>query len=85
MSAVHSSLSSPDWAQKVAGFQTLRGLINASSTFTDQFIINLKNLETSITRCLQELRSQVVKEATVTIAYIAQQYQYKVSHFAGKF
>ena len=78
MQTVGCALNSSDWTQKVAGFQMLRGLANASASFSESFITSLKTLESSIGKCLQELRSQVVKEACVTIAFIAQQYQYKV-------
>ena len=78
MQIVEAALSSTDWTKKVAGFQMLRGLVNASASFSDNFITGLQPLQTSIRNCLQELRSQVIKEACVSIAFIAQQYQYKV-------
>ena len=80
---VETALNSTDWTQKIAGFQMLRGLVNASASFSDTFITCLKSLESSIEKCLQELRSQVVKEACVSIAFIAQQYQYKVTRPKG--
>ena len=56
---IHSSLTDTDWTSKVTGFQTVRGLVNASASFADQFVEKLKYIETPMLTCLKDLRSQV--------------------------
>ena len=78
MAGVHTRLTALDWSLKVTGFQCLRGIIMASTSYTDHLLERLKLLETGISDSLRDTRSAVVREAAVTIAFIAQQHQYKV-------
>ena len=75
---LQASLASTDWNSKVSAFQSVRGLVNASASLADEFVEKLKYLEAPVLACLKDLRSQVIRECCVTIAYIAQQFQYKV-------
>ena len=59
LAGLYSSLTSSDWNSKVAGFQTVRGLVNASASFADEFAEKLKYLEGPVLACLKDLRSQV--------------------------
>ena len=59
LAGLHSSLTGSDWSSKVSGFQTLRGLVNASASFADEFVEKLKFLEGPVLACLKDLRSQV--------------------------
>ena len=54
-----TSLNDSEWSSKVTGFQTLRGLVNASASLADQFVEKLKFLEAALLTCLKDLRSQV--------------------------
>ena len=82
---MHASLSASEWTTRVAGFQTLRGVINVSTSYADHVtdILRLRYLDSGIENCLRDTRSVVVKECCVTIAFIAQQYQYKVKWWEG--
>ena len=79
MAGVHTRLTAQDWGLRVQGFQTLRGIILASTAFTDHLLERLRLLETGISDSLRDTRSAVVREAAVTIAFIAQQHQYQAS------
>ena len=48
---------------------------------TGCYVNYFSHLESGLLSCLRDQRSQVVKECCVTIAYIAQQFQYKVVCF----
>ena len=79
MAGVYTRLTSTDWGLRVTAFQSLRGIILASSgSYTDTLLERLKLLETGISDSLRDTRSAVVREAAVTIAFIAQQHQYQV-------
>lgn len=78
IAGVYTRLTASDWALKVTAFQSLRGIILASTAFTDHLLERLKLLETGISDSLRDTRSAVVREAAVTIAFIAQQHQYQV-------
>ena len=79
MAGVYTRLTSTDWGLRVTAFQSLRGIILASSgLYTETLLERLKLLETGISDSLRDTRSAVVREAAVTIAFIAQQHQYQV-------
>ena len=78
MAGVYTRLTASDWGLRVTAFQSLRGIILASTSYTDQLLERLKLLETGISDSLRDTRSAVVREAAVTIAFIAQQHQYQV-------
>ena len=59
LAGLHSSLTAADWSSKVSGFQSVRGLVNASASFADEFVEKLKYLEGPVLACLKDLRSQV--------------------------
>lgn len=44
----------------------------AGATQTDEFQVGLKNLDIALQSSVKDLRSQVVREACITIAYLAQ-------------
>ena len=79
MAGVYTRLTASDWGLRVTAFRSLRGIILASTSYTDQLLERLKLLETGISDSLRDTRSAVVREAAVTIAFIAQQHQYQVS------
>ena len=59
LAGLHASLAATDWSSKVSGFQSVRGLVNASASFADEFVEKLKYLEGPVLACLKDLRSQV--------------------------
>ena len=59
LAGIQSSLTAADWSSKVSGFQTLRGLVNASGGYAEEFVEKLKYLEGPVLACLKDLRSQV--------------------------
>ena len=67
LAGLHSSLTDSDWNSKVSGFQTVRGLVNASASFADEFVEKLKYLEGPVLACLKDLRSQVDKLFTLCL------------------
>ena len=78
VAAVHTALTASDWAARVTGLQTLRGLVTASAACKEQLLARLGLLEAGLEAAVADLRSQVVREACVTVAFIAQQHQYQV-------
>ena len=60
MADLLTSLNDCEWSGRVVGFQTLRGLVNASASLSDQFVEKLKFLESALLTCLKDLRSQVM-------------------------
>ena len=79
VAGVHTALTASDWAARVTGLQTLRGLVTASAGCKEQLLARLSLLEPGLEAAVADLRSQVVREACVTVAFIAQQHQYQVS------
>ena len=78
VAGVHTALTASDWAARVTGLQTLRGLVTASAGCKEQLLARLGLLEPGLEAAVADLRSQVVREACVTVAFIAQQHQYQV-------
>lgn len=59
----------------------LRGLVIAGGTNYEQFPIYLKDLHRPMDAAIQDLRSQVVREACITLAYLSQQLKNKFASF----
>ena len=51
----------------------LRALLIAGAGSYDEFYQPLKTLESPLESCVKDLRSQVVREACITIAYLSQE------------
>lgn len=65
------SNSSQEWDKKREALKKIRSLIIAGATNYEEFFGNLKVLELSCQVCLKDLRSQLVRETCVTIAYMS--------------
>ena len=65
------SNSSQEWDKKREALKRIRSLIIAGATNYEEFFGNLKVLELSCQVCLKDLRSQLVRETCVTIAYMS--------------
>ncbi|KAG8195475.1 hypothetical protein JTE90_010784 [Oedothorax gibbosus] len=73
---------SNDWEKRVEMSIRLRSLIVAGAPDYDEFYPFLRLLEQPFQTSIKDLRSQVVREAAITIAYLSQQLGSKLDHFA---
>ncbi|KAL5112926.1 CLIP-associating protein 1 [Taenia crassiceps] len=71
-----------DWERRVTALKDLRNVVGSGGHQMDEFPALLRTLETPVLGCLQDLRSQVVREASVTVAYLSQETGSKFDHFA---
>ncbi|CAN7983080.1 unnamed protein product, partial [Ixodes hexagonus] len=74
--------SSTDWERRVDGLRHMRSLLIAGAADYEELFINLKLLEPSFQALVRDLRSQVVREACITIAYLSQQLGQKLDRFS---
>ncbi|KAK6182722.1 hypothetical protein SNE40_010342 [Patella caerulea] len=79
-----SVLSNPneDWEKRIEVLKIVRSLVIHGATDHDEFYQSLRSLESSFNMAAKDLRSQVVREACITIAYLAQTLGHKFDHFA---
>ncbi|XP_030763283.1 CLIP-associating protein 1-A isoform X3 [Sitophilus oryzae] len=61
-----------DWNKRVEALKKIRSVVIAGATQSEDFYVCLKNLDISLQGSLKDLRSQVVREACITIAYLSQ-------------
>ncbi|XP_035227024.1 CLIP-associating protein 2-like isoform X4 [Stegodyphus dumicola] len=73
---------SNDWEKRVEMCKRVRSLLIAGGHEYDEFYPYLRQLELPFQNCVKDLRSQVVREACITIAYLSQQLGTKLDHFA---
>ena len=59
----------------------MKALLAGGAGNFEQFSARLKYLELPLENCVKDLRSQVVRETCVTVAYLAHELQYKVESF----
>ncbi|XP_076259117.1 CLIP-associating protein isoform X31 [Rhynchophorus ferrugineus] len=64
--------SSKDWNKRVDALKKIRSLVIAGAMQSDDFYVGLKNLDIPLQNSIKDLRSQVVREACITIAYLSQ-------------
>lgn len=84
MKTVQETIADPnkDWSKRADALKKLRSLIIAGATSFEEFYTNLRTLEIPLQGTLKDLRSQVVREACITIAYMAQTLGSKFDHCA---
>lgn len=77
------SNATADWDKKRETLKKLRSLImnGVHSSFEPEFVAHLKILEFSTNQCLKDLRSQLVRETCVTIAYMSTVMGNKIDRF----
>ncbi|XP_022240436.1 CLIP-associating protein 1-B-like isoform X4 [Limulus polyphemus] len=77
-------LSNPnnDWEKRIESIRRLRSLIVSGAMQFDELYTSLRLLEIALQVSVKDLRSQVVREACITIAYFSQQLGIKFDHFA---
>ncbi|XP_043786068.1 CLIP-associating protein 1-A isoform X1 [Apis laboriosa] len=70
-----------DWKQRTESMKKLRAIIIAGGTNFENFLENLKNVQRPFEVACMDLRSQVVREACITLAYLSQQLKNKFASF----
>merc|ERR1719270_905482 len=73
--------SQADWKQRIEALQMVRSLLIAGAGQFDELTSQLKSLEYPFESCVKDLRSQVVRECCVTIAFLSQSLRNKVDRF----
>ncbi|XP_041372233.1 CLIP-associating protein 1-like isoform X7 [Gigantopelta aegis] len=74
------SNTSNDWEKRNDSMMILRALIVNRAADYDEFIQSLRMLENCFTIAIKDLRSQVVREACITIAYLAKELTTRSEH-----
>ncbi|XP_046480774.1 CLIP-associating protein 1-A isoform X2 [Neodiprion pinetum] len=70
-----------DWKQRNESMKKLRGILIAGGANFDNFTECLKNVQRSFEAACMDLRSQVVKEAAITVAFLSYQLKNKFASF----
>ncbi|XP_071744957.1 CLIP-associating protein 1-B isoform X25 [Lepeophtheirus salmonis] len=73
--------TSNDWKVRIEALQKMRAFILAGAGSYEELTTALKSLELPFQASVKDLRSQVVREACITIAYMTQQLNHKVDRF----
>lgn len=60
-----------DWSKRVDCLKKIRSIIVAGGVDYDEFFVNLASMLPAFQASLKDLRSQVVREACITIAYLS--------------
>ncbi|CAC5380170.1 CLASP1_2 [Mytilus coruscus] len=71
-----------DWEKRNEAIKTVRSVIVQGGQQQDEFFHLLRSMEPCFTICIRDLRSQIVREACITIAYMSQVLGSKFDHFA---
>ncbi|XP_064114883.1 CLIP-associating protein 2-like isoform X7 [Macrobrachium nipponense] len=71
---------SNDWDKRVDHLKKIRSLLIAGAASYEEFYPHLRLLEPAMQLSIKDLRSQVVREACVTLAYMSQELHHKVDH-----
>ena len=64
--------TSNDWKVRMETLSSMRALLLAGAAQFDELFMGLKTLEVAFQVSVKDLRSQVVREACITIAYMSQ-------------
>ncbi|XP_017770144.1 PREDICTED: CLIP-associating protein isoform X3 [Nicrophorus vespilloides] len=71
-----------DWNKRTDALKKLRSLVIAGATNYDDFHTNLRSMEYALQATIKDLRSQVVREACISIAFLAQSLGNRFDHAA---
>nr|CAD7262288.1 unnamed protein product [Timema shepardi] len=71
-----------DWNKRMDALKKVRSLMIAGAANFDELYVHLRTLEIPFQASVKDLRSQVVREACFTIAYLSEQLGNKLDHFA---
>lgn len=75
MSQINDCLSDTnnDWEKRVDSLKRLRSLgLATQDQYDDEFFTNVKQLQVAFTHQIKDLRSQIVREACISIAYLSE-------------
>lgn len=72
-----------DWEKRVEALKKLRSLLIQDAQSYPSFPQQLKDLSIAFLDILKELRSQVIREACITIAYMSKILRNKLDHFCA--
>ncbi|XP_022241133.1 CLIP-associating protein 2-like [Limulus polyphemus] len=81
---IKETLSNPnnEWGKRIEAMKKLRSFIIAGATEYEELYLSLRQLEVPFQISVKDLRSQVVREACITIAFLSQQMGSKLDHFS---
>lgn len=84
MKKLHESIQDGNevWNKRVESLKKIRSLVLAGATKYEEFFNNLRYLEHSFQTSIKDLRSQVVRETCITVAFLSQRLGIKFNHFA---
>uniref|UniRef100_A0A5S6QS55 TOG domain-containing protein n=1 Tax=Trichuris muris TaxID=70415 RepID=A0A5S6QS55_TRIMR len=71
-----------DWDKRVDSLKRVRSLLIGGASSYEEFYSELRTLEVPLQLACKDLRSQVVREASITVAFIAEQVGPRFDHFA---
>jgi len=83
LTAIRETIADPnkDWSKRVDALKKVRSLLIAGAANFDELSVHLRLLEPPFQTSVKDLRSQVVREACYTIAYLSEQLGHKCDHF----
>ncbi|XP_020281280.1 CLIP-associating protein 1-A isoform X3 [Pseudomyrmex gracilis] len=70
-----------DWKQRVDSMRKLRAIVLAGGTNYEHFLECLKNMQRPFEQACTDLRSQVAREACITLAFLSQSLKNKFAGF----
>lgn len=76
------SASPEEWEKRVDALKTLRSVVANGGSRFEEFMPLLRTLEQPIDYCLRDLRSSVVRESCITVAYLSQELRCRFDRFA---
>eukprot|EP01135_Chromosphaera_perkinsii_P003662 Nk52_evm41s250 gene=Nk52_evmTU41s250 len=87
MNFVYSALEGEknDWEFRVRSMRKLRSLLNGNCIEFDEFFTSLKSLGKPLSSCVRDLRSQVSREACITISHLARTLKNDFETFASDY
>jgi len=83
LSKIHTVLNNDkaDWKQRIEALSMIRAWIVAGAAQFEELSNSLKSLEYPFESCVKDLRSQVVRECCITLAFMSQRLKAKVDRF----
>ncbi|XP_076390256.1 CLIP-associating protein isoform X5 [Megachile rotundata] len=70
-----------DWKQRTENMKKLRAIVKAGGTNYENFLEHLKSMQRAFEVACTDLRSQVVREACITLAFLSQELKNKFASF----
>ncbi|XP_055352799.1 CLIP-associating protein 1-like [Paramacrobiotus metropolitanus] len=72
---IHTLLGNPnaDWDRRVEQLKRLRGLLHNGAADYKEFSLGMRYVDTALQAAIKDLRSQLVREACITVAFMSEQ------------